>query len=506
MSENEKKPQDTTETQPAEAGMPEIPKIEGLASEVKQTGPCLVEVKVTVPAAAIKAEMERAYGELAPNAAIPGFRKGHAPRRLVERHFADAVLEDTKRMLTARAWEQVVKDNDLKPLADPDLAEDQVKYDAEKGLSYELKVEVMPKFDLASYKGLDLTKPPSSVSEEDVTKTLDNLRKRNAALEPVEKGTTQEDDVPVVDVDIKVAGEVVQSVSDQELPLGPDNWLRGLDAEFWKGLLGKKAGESAAKTVTLPETYQKEAYRGKESTVTVTVKDIKRPKLPELNDNFAKDMLYESLDELKKDIRERIGQGKERETQQALSKQVEEKLLGMTEFALPEEMVKSMTANAINRQKMNLAYRGVSRDEIEKATPQIAEGVAKQTERDVRIFFILQQIAEKEGIEVSESEVERRIHVLAQLENQKPAKFREDLRKQGRLSLIRSEIRDEKTIARLIELANVKEGEAPKAEEKPAEKKPAEKAVAEKPVEEAKAEAAPEKEAKKKPAKKAKKE
>ena len=506
MTENtEKKPENTTENLPAEGGMPELPKIEGLEADVKQTGPCKVEVKVTVPIAAIKAEMEKAYGELVPNAAIPGFRKGHAPRKLVERHFESAVLDDTKRMMTARAWEQVTKENELKPVAEPDLTEDQVKYDAEKGLSFEVALEVMPNFELKDYKGLELTKPPAVASDEEVEKMLDSLRKRNAVLEPVEKGKTQQDDVPVVDVDIKVAGEVVQSVSDQEITLGPDNWLRGLDAELWKDLLDKKSGESTEKTVTLPATYQKEAYRGKDAVVTVKIKDVKRPRLPELNDEFAKDMLYEGLDALKKDVRERIAQGKDREAQQALSKQVEEKLLGMVDFALPEDLVKSMTANSINRQQLSLAYRGVSRDDIEKATPTIAENVAKQTERDVRIFFILQQIAEKEKIEVTEAEVERRIHMLAQLEGQKVGKFREDLKQQGRLGLIRSEIRDEKTIARIIEQANVKDGEV-KAAEKPARAKKADAKAEEKPAVEAPSEGAGEKPAKKKAAKKPKKE
>ena len=472
MTENaeEKKPTSGNETQPEEsAGMPEALKIEGLVADVKQVGPCKVEVKVTVPAAAIKGEMEKAFTELASNAVIPGFRKGHAPRKLVERHFEDAVIEDTKRMMTARAWEQTVKDNDLRPIGEPDLPEEKVAYDAEKGLSFDLSLEVMPKFDADKYKGLELTKPAAGVGDEDVERALEGLRKRNAVLEPVEGGKTQQDDSPVVDVDIKVGDEVVQSVSDQEISLGPDNWLRGLDAELWKDLLGKTPGESASKTVTLPDAYQKEQYRGKEAVVSVTIKDIKRPKLPVLSDEFAKDMLYESLEDLKKDIRERISQGREREVHNALAAQVEEKLLEMAQFALPEELLKSMTENAINRQRMNLAYRGASRDDIEKAAPQIAEGAARQTERDVKLFFILQQIAEKEKIDVTESEVERRIQVLARVENQKPARYREELRKQGRLGLIRSEIRDEKTVSRLIELASVKdappppqgEGEAP---------------------------------------------
>ncbi len=511
----EKKPETTNETPAAETNeTPDLTKIEGLEAGVKQLAACKVEVKVRVPVAAIKAEMQRAFDELALNAAVPGFRKGHTPRRLVERHFEKAVLEDTKRLITAKAWEQVVKENDLHPIGEPDLPDEKVAYDAEKGLSFELELEVMPKFDAGEYKGLELTRPAGGVSEEDVTKTLDGLRRRNAQVEAVPGGKTQEDDVPVVDVDIKVGDQVVQTVSDQEITLGVDNWLRGLDRDFWKDLLGKTAGESASKTVTLPDTYQKEAYRGKEAVLTVTVKDVKRPKLAELNDEFAKDMLYESLEELKKDIRERIAQGRDHEAHQALAAQVEEKLIAANQFALPEELVKSMTANLINRQRLSLAYRGATREDIEKATPEITEGATKQTERDVRLLFILQQIADKEKIEVTDAEFERRIHVLAQAEGQKPGRFREDLKAQGRLGLIRSEIRDEKTVSRIIELAKVKDAEAAPAKEEAKEEKKEKKAPkaekAEKPAEAAKEEkpeaAESEKKAAKKAAKKPKKE
>jgi len=249
-------------------------KIEGLDADVKQVGPCKVEVKVRVPIEAIKKESAKAFDELSMNATIPGFRKGHAPRKLVERHHQEAVLDDVKRLMTARSWQQVTKEHDIKPIGDPDLADDKIQYDAEKGLSYELALEVMPVFDVKDYKGIELAQPSTEVTGEEVEKTLENLRKRNAVLEPVEGGTTKQDDVPVVDCDIKVGAQVVQSVSDQEISLNPDNWLRGLDPELWKDLLGKKAGESATKTVTLPKTYAKEEFREKEAQVTVTLKDI----------------------------------------------------------------------------------------------------------------------------------------------------------------------------------------------------------------------------------------
>jgi len=443
----------------AEATEPEeeAVKIEGLETEVNETGPCKVEVKVRVPTEAIDTELARTFDELTPNATIPGFRRGHAPRKLVERHYHDTAFEDVKRMLIARSWDQMKEEREIRPVGDPDLSDDKIEYDKEKGLSYSLEIEIAPKFDIKNYKGLKLTRPCSEIKEEEISETIDKLRRRNAVLEPVEKGATKQDDVPVVDCDITVAGEVVHSISDQEIALGPDNWLRGLDEEMWKDLLGKKTGKAVKKTVTLPDTYQKEQYRGKEAEVTVTIKDIKRPRLPELNDEFAKDLLYENLDALRNDVRERIAAAKERQSRTALAAQVEEKLLEMVHFDLPENLLQRMTERTVNRQRLNLAYQGVPRDEIEKAASQLVEGAQQKTERDMHIYFILQQVAEKENITVGDTEFERRIQMMAQLQGVRAARFREDLRREGRLELLRSEIQDEKTMEFLIAEAKVTE-------------------------------------------------
>ena len=433
----------------------ESAKIEGLVIDMNEVGPCKVELKVNIPKDAVDAEMSETFDKLAPKAVVHGFRPGHAPRKLVERHYHDAAFGDVKMLLVARSWEQVMKEKDIRPLGDPDIKEDDIAYDEEKGFSYEVSIEIAPKFDLRDYVGLELEKPSMEVSDEELDAALDNIRRRNAVLEPVEDGRTKEDDVPIVDVDIKVDDEVVHSVSDQELGLSKDNWLRGIDDEFWKDLLGKKTGETASKTVILPDTYQKEEYRGKEGELSATIKDIKRPKLPELNDDFAKDMLFESLDELKDEMRKRLAGSKVQEAQAALTRQVEEKLLEMADFEVPADVLKSMADRDLARRQIELAYQGVPRDEIEKVADDMVEGSQQKAERDIRTYFIYQQIAEKEDITVSDAEFERRIALIGRSRGMTAARMREDLRKRNMLEDVRLEIRDGKTIDFLIDNANI---------------------------------------------------
>ena len=441
-------------------------KVEGLDATVNTVGPCKVEVSVKVPPEAIQTELDKSFDELTPNVIIPGFRKGHAPRKLVVRHYHDTVLDDVKSQLIVRSWEQTKKENELRPIGDPDLDDEKIEFSEEDGLSYDLTLEVSPDFEIEDYKGIELTKPSTVVDDDEAAEALENLRKRNAVHEPVEDGVTQKGDVPVVDWDIKVDGEVIHSVSDQGFSLDEENWMRPLDKDLWKELLKKKAGDSAKKTVTLPKTFPQEEYREKEAEVTVTIKDVKRPKLPELNDDFAKDMLYESLDGLKKEITERMQSGKEREARTALAKQMEDALLKKVDFELPEGIIKGMTERAVQRQHSRLTSQGASELEAEEAIGKASGDIEDGTRRDMRLYFILQRIAEKEDILVGDLEFEQRIQLFARVEGIKPALCREELRKAGRLEFLRSEMRDEKVVDFLISEGKVTEADDKKKVDK----------------------------------------
>ena len=160
--------------------------MENVSSEITDVGPCKKLIVGEVPAEEVAKELDKSFGELTENVMLPGFRKGHAPRKLVEKHFHSTVLEDVKRQMLARSWEQVKKEREVRPVSEPDLAEDRIEFDEEKGLSYSLAIEVVPKFDVTDYKGLELTRPPAEVDEKEVEQILERLRRRNAVLEPVE--------------------------------------------------------------------------------------------------------------------------------------------------------------------------------------------------------------------------------------------------------------------------------------------------------------------------------
>ena len=432
---------------------------------IENIGPCKKKVTIEVPSERIQEKMEESYKELETSAQVPGFRVGHAPRKLIENRFHKAVTEDVKNSLIGASYDEALKEHKIRPLGPPDIDEESIKFDVATGLTYTVTCEVVPEFELPQYKELELEKPSTEVSEEELTKAIDNLRRRNAVIEPTQDAAC-EGDVPVVDCVIMCAGQEIQRVEDQQLSMSEDNWLGGLDRELWKKLVGKKAGESVSVEVTLPKSYQKEEFREKTATVTVTLKDVKRPRLPELSDEFAKDLLFESLADLKKEVKERLVGVKEQQAHSELGRQVTEKLLTSVKFDLPEDILKRQSERLALRQKMNLAYRGVPMDEIEKVAEEITKSSAEQSERDMRVSFVLGRIADEEKIEVTDNEVEAHIAELARMRGQRPAQLHEALAREDQMDTLRSQMTDDKVIDLLIREAKVKEAGGKKTEGK----------------------------------------
>ena len=421
---------------------------------IEDVGPCKKKLIFDVPTESIREKLEESYAKLQSSAQVPGFRVGHAPRKLIENRFGKDVTEEVKHSLIGSSYEEALKEHKIKPLGEPDIDEDSIEFDVESGLKFTVICEVTPEFDLPEYKGLELEKLSTEVSEEELNEAIHNLRRRNAVIEPTEEAVA-EDDLPVVDCIITCEGNEIHRVEDRQFSMSEDNWLGGLDRDFWKKLVGKKAGESANGEVTLPDTYQKEEYRGKSATVTVTIKDVKRPRLPELDDEFAKDLLFESLDDLNREVTERLQADKEQQARLDLTRQVNEKLLAAVDFELPEDILKRQAERLAARQKMDLMYRGMPADEVEKVAEELTHSSAEQSERDMRIFFVLRKIADLENTEVTDNELEARIAELAHARGQHPAALHETLTREGQLELLRSEMVEDAVVKMLIEQAKV---------------------------------------------------
>jgi trigger factor len=424
---------------------------------VEDVGPCKKHLKITIPKEDIEKKVEENYKRLASSAAVAGFRKGRVPRKLLERRFSDDVLEDVKQTILAEASQKAVEEKGLKPIGDPSF--DNVAFEPKKDCVFEITLEVEPDFDLPVYKGLELRRERVSVEDEEVARGLDGLRMQRARLELMPAGTpVAAADVVVCDWKMVSEGETVADQKDAELHVhGRRSGGLEMEQDLSGTLAGAKFGESREVKAKFLDNYPVEKWRGKDGTLTVEVKEIRRPVAPELNEEFAKAMDFDSLADLKKAVLRSITQGKEREVSLALEQQAFDQLLAAAPFELPQGVLKAQARHIMLRQQYRLRQRGVPPEEIEKHMDDLRNASEESAARNLKIFFILARIAEKEKIFVTEEEVENRIAAMGGSYGLTPQRMRAQIEQEGSLSELRAGLRENKVVDFLLKSAQIEE-------------------------------------------------
>lgn len=427
------------------------------SATVEDVGPCKKQLKIIIPVAEIQAKMEETYSRLQSNAVVDGFRKGHVPRKLLERRFGEDVIEEVKQVLLAESSEEALEDNGLKPLGRPSF--DNVEFTADKDCVYEVTLEVEPEFKLAEYKGLKLKKKAAKVTDEEIEQGIERLRRQRARLELMpQDATVARNDGIICDWELACGEEMVASEKDDEFFV---SGKRFGDVELSKDLAevleGAKFGDVRQVEVTVLETYPVEKWRNKQGMLTLTPKEVRRPVLPELNEAFAREMDFESLDDMRDFVNRSILQSNERDAAMALEQQVFDLLLEQCPFVLPEGVLKTQARNIMVRQQFRLRQRGVPEEEVEKHLEDLRNASEEAAERNLKIFFILARIADKEKIFVTENEVQNRIAVLANSYRTSTQRLRAQLEKDGALSELRGGMREDKVIDFLLKNAEIEE-------------------------------------------------
>ena len=440
--------------------------------EVEELGPCKRKLTVQVPKETIQAEVSRTFDELATTAVVPGFRRGHAPRRLLRTHFGEAVQEQVKERLISRSYREALQEHELEPVGSPDVSD--VEFDPEKELRYEVLLEIKPVFEVEGYEGLELDRPPTQPTEEEVAEALEQLRQREARYEAVEGAAFGEDRLAVVDCRVTIDGKPYIDREQVELLAGPHNWLRLVSEEVEGSLSGKTSGEEVTFSTVIRPDFSEEAHRGKVAEVTVKFYEVKERRVPEADDEFAKSLGAEDLADLQERIRTELARQKEAEAEAALRQQVRDQLLERFDFELPEGLLREHTQEVLSRQRLQLQYRGVPLEELDKHTEELTEASQQQAQRDFKLHFILEKIAEREKVFATEHDLENEIARLAANYRVRPARMRAELESRRMLGELRSTLRERKTVDWLLTKAQVKEAGPAAASEAAAEGAPGE--------------------------------
>lgn len=388
--------------------------VEAPTFTIDYKGDCAYEVKVEVAPSNEKKQAEELFGELKDDAELPGFRRGRAPLKLIEKKFGKVVKSEVAGKMVSASFEKLIKDEELRPLGMPDVdGLDDIEERADgDSLEFTLKFEVSPRVELGKYRGIEVERPVVTVDKKDIDEAIDEIRERQAVYEDLKDGVSEEGDQVIIDFKGTVDKEEFEGGSAENYPyiLGSQRFF----PEFEKALLGKSAGDKPTCTVTFPDDYFSEDLRGKKGKFKITVNEVKRKNRPKLSAKFAKEAGYEGT----KDMKEKIGE-QLKENTLARSKQLAEGnalniIIESSTFELPKTLLESIAGENREREIRRLMESRVPMNIIEEQMEAIEQMAREQGERDIKTMVCLQEIGEAEGIEVTDEDFEKEAETISQ--------------------------------------------------------------------------------------------
>lgn len=426
--------------------------------KVEDAGPATKKVTVEVPRERIDSMMEKQFNELRSQAAIPGFRPGHAPKKLVEKRFGDDIKEQVRRTLISESYGQAVEKNSLQVIGEPEFDNpDAIKLPESGGMSYSFQVEVQPQFTIPDLGTLKVKKPKIEVTDENVDQAMQNLREQQGTLIPVEDRGIQAKDRVIADVHIKLDGNVIGHNHEAEFISRPGK-ISGIDvADLDKQLEGAKGGEKRTVKVKVADTHSLEQIRGKDVEIEFEIKDIKVLELVEITPEFLADLGFESEKELRDALREQMVERITLDIQNALREQVHKYLLDNTTIDLPTKLSDRQEQRIVSRRAVDLTLKGIPQDQIVSNIERLRQGAKDEAIRELKLFFILEKIAADKGVDVSEGELNGQVAMLAIQRGVRPEKLRQQLAKDGTLSNMFVQMRENKAVDELLKSAQIEE-------------------------------------------------
>jgi trigger factor len=453
---------------------------------IEEAGPCKKKVSIEIPEEAIKMSTDEQYEKLRKEALVPGFRKGRAPRRLLEKRFGKDTTEQVKLTLLSEASESALKDSKLDTLGEPDIDFDKIEMPSKGPLKFDFEIEVRPEFELPELEGIPVTKTKLEVTDEQIDREIERLQRWSGVWTPRKDGAVEPGDQIIADALIKAEGiEEEQKLDNIEIHVRQNGFVGEVPVEKLDELLtGAKAGETKQINTEVPKTYFREEYRGKKVDISIEIKDIKWLKPAELNEDFLTRLGVEDENELREKTQDTLHNRLETQVRTEMSEQIYQYLHDNTNLDLPLDIVAQQATSLLQRQYTNLMMRGLPREQLNEQIEQLQAGSEDQAKNQLKTFFIMDKIADKLDINVSDEEINGHIAQIAIQRGQRPEKMREDMERNGSLAQFTLEVRQNKCIEKLLETAKITEKQPdkkPKKEEKAAKKTAEKTAKKEKP-------------------------
>jgi trigger factor len=413
---------------------------------------CRRELELEIPAEEVTKKIESVAKEFARVANVPGFRRGKAPVSLIRRKFADDIKGEVLQSLVPERVEKAVAEQKLTPVSQPQV--DKLDFNEGQPLKFRAVFEVLPEFELGNYKSLELEMPALDITDEDVTKTLEDMRERAATFAPVEGRAIQDGDF----AQIKLLGTPEGGGE----PLQADSVLCHIGAEetmepFNANLKGANIGDHKNFEVEYPADYPDPKLAGKKYRYAVEVLGIKNKKLAELNDDFAKDVSdATTLDELKTKVREGLEHQRDHKHKELLHEKVLAEVVKLHDFPVPESLVEHQMDARLERVVRSLASQGVDPRAVNVDWVMLRKRQEERAKDDVKAELIVDRIASTENIDVTDEEITHELEHMASHSGESAEAIRARLTKQGTLDRMKAKLRSDKTLDWLAQNAKIK--------------------------------------------------
>ncbi|MCK8815842.1 trigger factor [Natroniella sulfidigena] len=411
-----------------------------------------VELNVEIDEKKVDEALEKAYQKIVKEVEIDGFRKGKVPRSILEKRFGKEVLhKDALDVLIPQNYHQAITEAEIEPIDQPEITD--VFIEEGKPATFVAEVEVKPEVELGDYTGLEVEKEEVEVTDEQLENELETKRHQHSQLVATDKEEVEDGDHVLIDFEGSLNGEAFEGGSgeDYNLEIGSEQFIPGFEEQ----LIGTKVGEETKVEVTFPEEYQAAELAGQDVVFEVEVKEIKEKEVPELDDEFAKDLEFDSLADLKESINQQLVAEAEEKAKRKYENKLIEEIAASSKVSIPETMIEQEIESMLDQFKAQIQQQGIGFDQYLEMSGLDEEGMKEeyreQAEQRIKANLTLEAIAEAEGIEVSDEEIEEQVAEIAEQQGQEPEMVKSFLQMQGQLDSLVNSLKMQKTVGFLVE-------------------------------------------------------
>ena len=420
--------------------------------QVAETGPSSRSLQIKITPEQVTAHLDEVYASAAQQVQVKGFRPGKVPRKMLEKMHGPAILEEAKGQLLNRYLEEACRTNEIQPLGKVKVDEvENIEVKPGEGIEFTAQVDVKPQFEIPDAKGLEIPALEEEANDDEIENALKEIAHQKRKIQTVDEAVEDGDFVKCDYTFVDEGGDEVHTKTGVQLNTRIP--VNGVEASAYsEALIGNKAGDACEMTIVFPDNFEKEEVRGKEGKVKVQLHEVMRVAAPPIDDELAKGMDFEDLDKMRADLRQRISMekvrlGKAQQEQAAL-----DKLAEAANITPPPSMVEEQQQSSLEAYAQRLQQEGVGEEEVQKRLEESKEEALADAERRVQMFFLIDAVAQQQGLSVAEADVKAELEAIAQA-NSSPeqqltaAQVFSHLQEQNRLgelqlSLLERKVRD----------------------------------------------------------------